>query len=105
MNEVGRYAKRPMVVEAVRWPCDAAVLNEWIGPEADFTVKGWDDTTWHRPAPEGDPDSILVWNGPDQCWKEIRDGAWIVKGPADGDFYPCADAIFAGTFYVVTEED
>lgn len=93
MNEVGMYAKKPQVVEAVQWPCDRSVLNAWIGPEADVTndQAGW--IYWST-----DVGSIAVWNKPDGCWKEVVPGAWIVKGQPEGDFYPCAEEVFHETF-------
>lgn len=83
MNEVGKYRKKPIVVEAVRWPCDLGVLSGWGCEVSDF-----------------DPEdgAIYVWNEPDNTFKEVPDGHWIVKGPHDGDFYPCEPEVFADTY-------
>ena len=96
------YRKRPTTVEAVQWPCDVEILIEWIGPQATFFpptndyTGGWDEFTWRLGG--GTNAFIDVWNEPDQCWKEIAPGAWIVKGQHDGDFYPCADEVFKVTY-------
>ena len=92
MNEVGQYQKKPIVVEAVQWPCDLAVLEAW---GCEVAAGG----LWEHP--DGGEGAISVWNVPDACWKEIPRRHWVIKGPAEGDFYPCAPEIFADTYEAV----
>lgn len=111
MNEVGYYAKKPIVVEAIQWRCDVPVLEEWgcqfrpshdddcaihesfVNPcnceLSDYEEGQW---WWHGDRP------VEVWNGPDQTWKTIPVGHWIIKGPAEDDFYPCAPDVFEDTY-------
>lgn len=79
------YRKRPTTVEAVQWPCDLEILNEWIGEQ---------NKMWYLTPNNG----VAVWNDHDQDFKPIPPGHWILKGEKPGDFYPCAPNIFEDTY-------
>lgn len=104
-DQVRTYRKRPTTVEAVQWPCDVEILTEWIGPQATYFPPtndfngGWDELTWRQ----GSSEFLDVWNTPDDCWKEIPPGHWVLKGEEPGDFYPCHPDIFEATYDLALE--
>jgi hypothetical protein len=78
---VGRYRKRPVVVEAVQWTGDnLAEVGRFAGEHALFD--GRDDAL----------DVITI-----EGRLQASVGDWIIKGVA-GEFYPCRADIFAVTY-------
>lgn len=86
-NEMARYRKKPVVIEAEQWvpvgedgampvpPAPQNVLRQ--------TTEGWQIKTiegWLRLAPQD----------------------WIIKG-VEGEYYPCKPSVFAATYEPVSD--
>jgi hypothetical protein len=74
----GRFVKRPVTIEAMRWDgSNAAELATWIGSDAVQILPG--DQSLQIPTLEGPMRAPAGW--------------WIVRGIA-GELYPCRDDVF-----------
>jgi hypothetical protein len=88
VSEVGRYVKRPVVVEAMRmlsyvdFPQGAA----WINANGGQARYGQTD-----PGPAWL--SIITLEGA----MRVDPGDWIIRG-VEGEFYPCKASVFAATY-------
>lgn len=95
---VGRYRKKPVVIEAARVPTrvddSIEAINAWV--ESILALEGWmqsiDCTVTragiHIPTLEG----VMT----------AAPGDWIIRGVA-GEFYPCKPDIFERTYEMVME--
>ena len=78
---VGRYRKRPVIVEAIRWDGkNSQQINDWI------------------------PGSFLCWStdhapciNTTEGMMRAELGDWIIKG-VKGEFYPCKPDVFSATY-------
>jgi len=78
---MGKYRKKPVVIEAVQWTGENAdVVAEFFGQEDTF---GLNDGIWNIMTLEGT--------------MAASPGDWIIKGVA-GEFYPCKPDIFEQTY-------
>lgn len=81
---VGKYRKKPVVVEAMQLPSDSAGFWEvyhWMRDD----VAEWDDQ----------PFRIRIRTLEGEMW--ATEGDWIIKG-VKGEFYPCKPDIFGATY-------
>lgn len=89
MTQVGRFRKKSVVVEAVRW----------MGTDSSVSVD--DLRAWGvRIEPTGNWGrdwTLIVWVEPEQSWVTCPVGYWIIKGIV-GEFYPCHPSIFEQTY-------
>lgn len=77
----GRFIKRPVTVEAMRWDgTNASELSTWVGSDAVQVLPG---SALQIPTLEGPMRAPAGW--------------WIVRGVA-GELYPCRDDIFQLTY-------
>lgn len=84
---VGRYRKRPVEIEAVRWDgTNASEIELWAGEAYE---------TW---LPSTEQIEIRTLEGPLTASK----GDWIIRG-VKGEFYPCKPDIFVATYDAITE--
>lgn len=83
MTVAGRFVKRPVEVEAVRFERadQAAVICAWGEGQVEAVRKA---TGVLR---------VRTLHGPTLA----RLGDWILRGP-DGDYWPCEDAIFEASY-------
>ena len=91
---VVRFRKKPVEVEAMRWPrirsrdsgisVRAQPFHDWIGE--DFTEQAWDGQGYLY-------GRIKTLEGT----MEAAPGDWIIKG-IKGEFYPCKPDIFEATY-------
>lgn len=80
MQKVGRYRKKPIVIEAVQLTLHSlAAVEAFVG--GDMTNR-----------PDGTA-VIATLEGP----MHASIGDWIIKG-VNGEFYPCKPDIFAATY-------
>jgi hypothetical protein len=80
--EVGRYRKKPVVIEALRWDNvkpNCTAMYEWLGDAGSIRYDG----TLVIPTLEGEMRADV--------------GDWIIKG-VKGEFYPCKPDIFEATY-------
>ena len=84
---IGKYRKRPIVIQAVQWngPADDALIEiaRW-GCEVEPNG-AWDAPDW--------PLIIPTLEGRMRCVV----GDWIIRG-VQGEFYPCKPDIFEATY-------
>ncbi len=81
---MGKYRKKPIVIEAEQWPIDAS---------DDFP--GIEGVTWGNGRLEcRTPEGIMV----------VTPGDWIITG-VKGERYPCKPDIFEMTYEEVTDAD
>ena len=73
-----KFRKKPIVVEAIKWPCDNKTLFDFVGKSAVIR-----DTTLYIKTLEGE--------------MTVSDGDWVIKG-IQGEFYPCKPDIFYATY-------
>lgn len=85
---MGKFRKKPVVIEAVEWDGKAGTANAFIG-EA-FGVD------WDYEAISSDNILISTLEGKMLC----SVGDWIIKG-VKGEFYPCKPDIFEATYEAV----
>jgi len=84
---IGKYRKRPIVIEAAQYsgtPDSALELIEWSG---GIVAEG----------NQAGCLSIFTQEG----MMTVSPGDWVIRGIA-GEFYPCKPDIFSGTYYEVT---
>ena len=86
MIAVGKYRKRPVVIEAIQWTphenCEqvAAFIGDAFDPED---------------CADGLTDTYKIDTLEGTMW--ASSGDWIIKG-VQGEFYPCKPDIFAQTY-------
>lgn len=91
-SEVGRFRKKPVEIDAVRWlggPESAGPVIDWV--LAGGGTARWDD----QETPEGTL-SIVTLEGV----MYADPGDWIIRG-VKGEFYPCKPDIFEATYEAV----
>lgn len=81
------YRKRPIVVEAIQWTGDNLAEVQRF---ADLFLRV-------------NPTLAEVWVKPEATWVRCPAGHYVIKG-VNGEFYPCAPAIFETTYEAVGEE-
>ena len=89
---LGRFRKRPVIVEAMRWPLIRSSENnisERAQPFHDWMGNRFTDF-WNRGQLVG---RIKTLEGE----MEVAPGDWVIKG-VRGEFYPCKPDIFAETY-------
>lgn len=101
----GRFRKRPVVIEAMRWdgtPEGATPIIDWVladGP-ADGPVARYSD--YQLAKVDGDPPSVER-TEPTIAIETLEGtmrasaGDWVVRG-VHGEFYPCKNEIFLATY-------
>lgn len=80
---MGKYRKKPIVIEAVQWTGKMANV---------ISLVGHDLPTAGRPYPDG---SLLIETLEGKM--VVQKGDWIIKG-VNGEFYPCKPDIFEKTY-------
>lgn len=81
-SEVGRYRKRPIEVDAIRWTgANCVEVFAFLGVEHEPHDDEIDEVV--IPTLEGDMTATI--------------GDWIIRGVA-GEHYPCKDPIFVATY-------
>jgi hypothetical protein len=92
-EEITRWRKKPVEVEAVRWTGDNA--------DAVFELAGcgyFDVLDEQQRRDCDDPEATAaVFDKLHSTWVLVFDGQWIIRG-VKGEFYPCADDVFRGTY-------
>ncbi len=97
--------KRPVEVEAMRWPGGAMLATpviNWIlenGGTARYHEERTIPASWPLPE-EHVPESIAIDTLEGQM--NASAGDWIIKG-INGEFYPCRDDIFRKTYEEVQD--
>lgn len=82
---IARYRRIPTTMEAVQWTGDNYdEIREW----------SWDGKTNQVALLDDEPGTLMVYISVEDQWVKVRRGWWIIKGVA-GEFYPCADDVFA----------
>jgi hypothetical protein len=94
---MGKYRKKPVVIEAVQWTGDN--LKEVI----DFTglhesARKW---TWEEYEGVVKEKGLKIFTLEGPHWASV--GSWIIKG-IQGEFYPCKPDIFEATYEPVEEK-
>lgn len=86
MNQPGRYRKRPVEVDAIRWSGDNwDAIEKFAGGHATF--HGGD---------------IDVWIEKSKTWRQaLPVGDWIIAERDGVGFYPCTADQFADTYEAV----
>ena len=92
-EEITRWRKKPVVVEAVRWTGDNVDAVYELAGCTHFDLL---DEQQRRDC--DDPDATAaVFDKLHSTWVLVLDGQWIIKG-VKGEFYPCADDVFRETY-------
>jgi hypothetical protein len=85
-----RYRKLPIEIDAVQWTGTNAAELAAFAPGKWRTVDTEDRTD--------DPEiTAEVFDELHSTWVGMRTGHWVIEGIA-GEFYPCADHVFAVTY-------
>lgn len=89
MIEPGKYRKRPIEIEAIRF----------VDPESAESIVRWagEDRISPEFPEEGGPMPALLHVQTLEGIMRCRPGDWVIKGVA-GEFYPCAADIFRATY-------
>lgn len=88
-----RYRKKPVEIEAVRWDGENEMdLIAFVGPERFNALD--DEDRQYADDPEW---TAQVFDDLHGTWVGVYTGQWIVRG-VKGEFYPCADDVFAETY-------
>ena len=91
---MGRYRKKPVVIDAHQWDGDESALTLWLhevdAPDLAVLVPAFDQ---HQ-----DSKYILTLEGEMECQR----GDWIIRG-VKGEFYPCKPDIFEATYDAVPD--
>jgi hypothetical protein len=87
---MGRYRKKPVVIDAMQWDPST---KEGIADGLRFVKVG----AGLLPGPDGQILTIKTLEG----IMETQPGDWIIKG-VKGEFYPCKPDIFEATYEEVT---
>jgi hypothetical protein len=86
----GKYRKKPVVIQAVRWtPADLVHAGEMIG---------WllgNGAQFHHPSGTGDSTTLAIQTLEGEM--TAQSGDWIIRG-VKGEFYPCKPDIFEATY-------
>lgn len=89
---MGRYRKKPVVVEAVQYDGGGNLNPRHEGKVPDWMWDAFRDGTL-QPTNGRDPLMVHTPHGP----VEVAPMDWIIRGP-HGDLYPCKPEIFAETY-------
>jgi hypothetical protein len=90
MIEEGRFTKKPVTVEAMRWTDERPMAE--LAEFANDLVR------------LNDVDQeFFVYDRLHDTWVQFQYGDWIIKG-VKGEFYPCVDETFQATYSAVVEE-
>ncbi len=98
--EAGRYRKKPVVIDAMRWdggPEEATIVIDWV---IEF-----EGTARYHEATDDVSESIYV--DTLDATAVLSPGDWMVRG-VQGEFYPCKPDIFESTYepeITYSEED
>lgn len=85
---MGRYRKKPVVIEAVRWTGrNKGEVREFFDQQSNWGLEGG---VWN----------IITLEGTMKAGK----GDWIIKG-VKGEYYPCKPDIFEATYEPVATAD
>lgn len=94
MSAPMRFRKRPVEVEAMRWPGGAEAAT----PVIDWILRGGGTARYHEQRNMG------LWVRPDEIAINTLEGTmvanpgdWVICGVA-GEFHPCRADIFAATY-------
>jgi hypothetical protein len=98
-EEIQRYRKKPVVIEAVRWTGDnAGNVYELAGCDK------FDVLDEQARANCADPDATAaVFDVLHSTWVLVYDGQWIIRG-VKGEFYPCAADVFTETYELAGDD-
>ena len=87
---MGKYRKKPVVIDAVQWDGESGTANEFIG---EAYGENWEYATAANSAI-----FIFTLEGKMLC----NLGDWIIK-VIKGEFYPCKPDIFEATYEPVED--
>lgn len=90
---VQQFRKRPVVIEAVRWNGDnVEEIKAFAGVrdngESRFLLPDEITGVWEHPH---------VYDELHDTWVTVYPGQWVIRG-VQGEFYPCAQDVFAETY-------
>lgn len=81
---MGRYRKKPVVIEAVQYdPCNQEPVIDWLDEHGWQWINQFGFRIKTLESGDG--------------WHEVSPGDWIIKG-VKGEFYPCKPDIFDATY-------
>ena len=93
---MGRYRKKPVVIEALLWPSDIKFWPEWLRDAMDKPFRA---PTSFQLRGDGSYAQIVTLEGT----MVVDPGDWIIRG-VNGELYPCKPDIFEATYERVEEE-
>jgi hypothetical protein len=91
-----KIRKKPIEVEAIKWSfdtCDRYDLFDFGILDEHILLSKFDNF--------GKP-SLRIWNILEQCWVNVPDGHWIIKG-IGGEFYPHCPKLFPQVYDIIPE--
>ncbi len=98
MSSVGRYRKKPVVIEAIKWTGkNLSDVIAFTGLHSSVEKMPWAD---YEKLVKRDGLRIDTLEG----WMNAAGGDYIIKG-VQGEFYPCKPDIFQKTYEPVAEGD
>lgn len=100
---VGRFTKRPVTIEAVRYREDITIIEAL--DVCDWIISGGYPWITHADADAGEADKGIRLDPADggliirtlEGDMKVSPGDWIIRGAA-GEFYPCKPDIFEATY-------
>ena len=112
MNEVKKYRKKPVVIEAMLWdgsPEGAAIIVDWVLANGSHIAR-WDephDEVWKcledgtflgYPA---SPGGLFIHTL--EGIMQVGEGDYVIRG-VQSEFYPCKPDVFAATYEEATDD-
>lgn len=92
-TEPGRWRKKPVTVEAVRWTgVNLEEIYEFTGRDSFDKLDEQDRANCDDPEA-----TATVFDKLHSTWILVYDGQWIIKG-IKGEFCPCAEDVFRETY-------
>ena len=94
---MGKFRKKPVVIEAVKWDGDASTANDFLGER--FGLRPGYSGKWDWTYASRESNALIIPTLEGEMRVEVGD--WIIKG-IKGEFYPCKPDIFEATYETVT---
>jgi len=88
---MGKYKKKPIVIEAIQWKGGRyQVLEEFCG-------KNWARADAVDEVGPEDDENVVIWNTKEKQWLNLPINHWLIRG-ISGELYPCDPDIFVNTY-------